>query len=128
MDRLHHRGDWGTEVANVWPMELSVLCTVLKQLLQDKHIRINGLKVNFDNYHSKKGFFTEIWIHSSNADTDLAKCIIISAVGRFIICKVNRIMFWKGRVGKIWKGQPILKIKSTKRYFWLIDRHAYINK
>ena len=47
---------------------------------------LNGLKVKFDNYHQmvKNGFFT---------DTDLAKCIIMSAVGRFIICKVDRVMF-----------------------------------
>ena len=37
-------------VANVWPMELSVLCTLLR-LLQVKHLRFNGLKVKFDNYH-----------------------------------------------------------------------------
>ena len=66
-------------------MELSVLCTLLR-LLQVKQLRFNGLKVKFDNYHQmvKNGFFT---------DTDLAKCIIMSAVGRFIICKVDRVMF-----------------------------------
>ena len=126
MDRLHHRGDWGIEVANVRPVELSVSCTLLR-LLQFKHLRINGLKVKFDNHHSKKRFFHWDLDSSSNADTDLAKGIIMSAVGRFIICKVDRIMFWKGRIGKIRKGQPILKIKSTTRYFWSIDRDAYIS-
>lgn len=65
MDRLHHRGDWGIEVANVWPMELSVLCTLLR-LLQVKHLRFNGLKVKFDNYHRmvKKSLFTKIWIQT----------------------------------------------------------------
>ena len=46
-------------------MELSVLCTLLR-LLQVKHLRFNGLKLKFDNYHQtvKKGFFTEIWIQT----------------------------------------------------------------
>ena len=48
--QTHHRGDWGIEVANVWPVELSVLCTLLR-LLQVKHLRFNGLKIKFDNYH-----------------------------------------------------------------------------
>ena len=55
----------------------------------DKHF--NGLKVKFDNYHQmvKKVFSLRLDL----THTDLAKCIIMSAVGRFIICKVDRVMF-----------------------------------
>ena len=36
---------------------------ILYSLLQVEHLRINGLREKFDNYHSKKkGFLGKIWI------------------------------------------------------------------
>ena len=52
---------------------------------------------------------------NSNVNTDLAKCIIMASIGGFIICKVDRAMFRKGSVGKIRKGEPILKIQVNQQ-------------
>ena len=59
-------------------MELSVLSTLLR-LLHVKHLRFNGLKVKFDNYHQmvKNGFFTEIWIQGQTLILTLQKALCL---------------------------------------------------